>query len=148
MFTHLPAVRNHEILAFAQTEIQSTGPCGIILAQRHDGELVTAWYRLGDSEWCHGHYFHPHLMKSDEAREKEIQTAYGDFLERVRSYKGPRKPETPEAVIKNLHRILDRALINEDTIAIRQEDDGEIVIRVDGDSAFAMTGEGKVSVMV
>lgn len=100
MFTYLPSVKNCEILAFAKTEDQSTGPCGIILAQRHDGELITAWYRLGDSEWCHGHYFHPHLMKTDVDRREEERAAYGDFLERVRSWKGPRRKEIPEAAIE------------------------------------------------
>lgn len=91
-FTSLPSVRNLEILAFAQTEIQSTGPCGYILAQRHDGELVTAWYRLGDSEWCHGNYFHPHMMKDPADKLKEEQAAYADFMDRVRRAK--RIPKT------------------------------------------------------
>lgn len=93
MFTNLPTLKGMTVIAFAQTETQSTGPCGIILVEKASGEMVTAWYRLGDSEWCHGHYFHPHMMQTEEAKAKEVQTAYGDFLERVRSWKGPRKLE-------------------------------------------------------
>ena len=46
------------VLAFAQTEVQSGRSCGYLLVENRAGkEWATAWYRDGDSEWCHGHYF-------------------------------------------------------------------------------------------
>jgi hypothetical protein len=83
----LPMIKNMTIIAFAQTEIQSSGPCGIVLVKKPDGEFVTAWYRLGDNEWVWGHYF---------MADNEIG-AYTDFLERVREYKRIPKPEPVKA---------------------------------------------------
>lgn len=122
MFANLPTLRGVTILAFAQTEIQSTGPCGIILAEKPDGEMVTAWYRLGDSEWCHGHYFFPHRMTSPEAKQAEITKAYGDFLERVRSWKGPRKPQIAEDVIKLAKVVKENTEDDEPDTDIQPED--------------------------
>lgn len=79
-------IHGHPVLAFVQTEVQSTGPCGYILAQTRsaekDGvhstlatdEFVTAWYRLGDREWSTGNYF-----SGDKAKEQ----AWNDFVTRV-----------------------------------------------------------------
>jgi hypothetical protein len=61
------------VLAWAQTEEQSTGPRGFILV--HDkakGEWTTAWYRWGDKEWSSGSY------------HKNQAAAWADFIVRVR----------------------------------------------------------------
>lgn len=66
-------IHNKNVLAFVQTEIQSTGPCGIVLVEVEPGiEWVTAWYRLGDKDWSNGNY---HFDK---------QEAYNDLIERVK----------------------------------------------------------------
>lgn len=66
-------LRGKPVLAFVQTETQSTGPCGYILVQKDKDDYVTAWYRVGDSEWAHGYY------------TDDIDAAYTDLFNRVQN---------------------------------------------------------------
>jgi hypothetical protein len=64
-------IHGYPVLAWVQTEIQSTGPCGIVLVKvREASDLIkdsycVAWYRQGDREWSSGHY----LFDLEEAQE-------------------------------------------------------------------------------
>jgi hypothetical protein len=71
-------LRGKRVLAFVQTEVQSTGPCGIILLENGPGDYVTGWYRVGDNEWAHGHY------------TDDLNGAYKHLFERVELYAAKR----------------------------------------------------------
>lgn len=69
-------VHGHQVLAWAQTEVQRGIPCGIIMCKIHKGddkvEYVVAWYRQGDREWSTGDY------------KFTFESATEAFIERIR----------------------------------------------------------------
>jgi hypothetical protein len=70
-------INGFRLIGWVETEVQSTGPCGIFWGE-NEKEFVTAWYRMGDMEWNHGHYF-PKLYGWDKAK----QDSKVDFLKRA-----------------------------------------------------------------
>lgn len=108
----LPKIHDATVIAFSKTEVQSDVPCGIVIVQRPEGDFVTAWYRTGDSEWSHGHYFTDEVLALQDF-QKRVWSAWHLEDPAVASARSILKEFVGDIEIIGARIILTEALVSE-----------------------------------